>query len=68
MPAPVLRREAVLARTGFSTATLYRKMGKGTFPRPIQISDGLVAWPEDEIEQWLANRIRSTGGKPRKAA
>ncbi len=51
----LLRIAEVKARTTLSSATIYRKMAKGTFPSSIRISDGLVAWYESEVGAWMAN-------------
>src|SRR5262245_45848782 len=58
-PSPRLIRErAVLGRTGIgSGSTLRRLIRAGEFPRPVALSPGLVAWPEDEVDHWVADRI-----------
>jgi prophage regulatory protein len=45
----------VLERTGLSRSTLYRKIGRGTFPKQVRISERCIGWREDEVEQWLRN-------------
>jgi prophage regulatory protein len=32
-------------------------MAEGTFPRPVDIGGGRVAWPESRIDAWIAERI-----------
>jgi prophage regulatory protein len=39
----------------FSASTLWRKVKKGEFPRPIKLSDQMTAWKVREIRQWLAD-------------
>ena len=39
---------------GFSTVTAWRKRRAGTFPAPIKISTGRVAWLRSDLEAWLA--------------
>ena len=58
-----LRRPAVEAATGLSRSSLYAMMDTGDFPRPIRIGKRAVAWPQSAIENWLAQRPRSTGAK-----
>lgn len=41
---------------GFSYVTAWRKRRAGTFPAPIRISVGRVAWLRSDLEQWLAER------------
>jgi prophage regulatory protein len=56
-PDRILRIKAVLARTGLSRATMYRKMQNGTFPRSIQISTRCIGWRESAINAWMKNPI-----------
>ena len=58
-----LRRPAVEAATGLSRSSIYAMMDIGDFPRPIRIGKRAVAWPQSEIEAWLAQRPASTGAK-----
>lgn len=51
----LLRIAEVKARTTLSSATIYRKIAKGTFPVSIRISVGLVAWRESDIDAWMEN-------------
>ena len=39
---------------GFSYVTAWRKRRQGTFPAPIRISVGRVAWLRSDLEAWLA--------------
>lgn len=51
----ILRIQAVLARTGLSRSTLYRKIDQGTFPRQIKISERCAGWRSSAIDAWLTN-------------
>jgi prophage regulatory protein len=47
----VLRIKDVEERTGFSRASIYRKISLGLFPKPIHICDGRAsAWFEHEVD------------------
>ena len=48
--------------TGLSTATLYRKISRKEFPRPVQLGVVARAWPLSEIQNWIAKRIELRGG------
>ena len=37
----------------FSSATLWRRVGCGRFPRPIKISPQITVWRVYEVKQWL---------------
>jgi prophage regulatory protein len=50
---PIIRLKTVLARTGLSRSTLYRRMRAGAFPRNVQISERCVGWRESTIDAWL---------------
>ena len=38
------------------TATLYKWMSDGTFPRPIKIGANRVAWRMADLEEWRDSR------------
>lgn len=54
-PDRSLRINTVLARTGLSRSTMYRKMENGTFPENAQISTKCLGWRESAINVWLGN-------------
>lgn len=56
MPS-LLRIRDVMARTGLSRSTLYAMAGDGRFPRPVKLSVRCVAWPSDQVDAWIAERI-----------
>lgn len=47
---PLLRRPIVQQLTGDSRTTIYRKIKKGLFVRPVEIGGCRVAWPLNEVE------------------
>jgi prophage regulatory protein len=54
-PDRILRIKAVLALTGLSRSTLYRKMERGTFPANFKISERCAGWRESAVAQWQKN-------------
>lgn len=54
----LLRRE-VEARTRLATATIYKLMAEGIFPKsiPLTPSGRYVGWLESEVESYLQDRI-----------
>ncbi|WP_083455421.1 AlpA family phage regulatory protein [Sphingopyxis sp. 113P3] len=32
-------------------------MAEGKFPKPVQLGGYAVAWPENEVENWIADRL-----------
>lgn len=56
-PVSLLRRSAVESRTGLSRSEIYRRMKEGSFPKPVALGPGAVAWPSTAVDQWVADRI-----------
>ncbi len=53
----VLRLQDVERRTGLRRATIYRRAGEGTFPKPIKLGPNSSGWLESEIDAFLAKAI-----------
>ncbi|MDR6708309.1 prophage regulatory protein [Novosphingobium sp. 1748] len=51
----IIRLKTVLARTGLSRSTLYRKIAEGTFPAQIKISVHGAGWRESCVNIWIAD-------------
>jgi prophage regulatory protein len=51
----IIRLKTVLARTGLSRSTLYRKISERTFPAQIKISVHGAGWHESAINRWIAD-------------
>ncbi len=41
----------------FSSATLWRKVKAGKFPRPVKLSERITAWHVDDIRAWIKNHV-----------
>ncbi|PWJ13804.1 helix-turn-helix transcriptional regulator [Jannaschia seohaensis] len=52
----LIRRSEVEARTGLSRSTLYDWMKRGEFPQPVKLGARMVAWRENDINEWLESR------------
>lgn len=50
----ILRLPVVIARTGLSRATIYRRAGVD-FPKPVRLTTRSIGWRESEIDAWIAN-------------
>ena len=59
MANTILRLPHVKQRTGLSRSTIYLRMSEGTFPKSISLGERTVGWLEDEIEDWIAEKINS---------
>lgn len=47
--------EQVRAKTGFSTATIYRRIAAGTFPQRVAAGERAVRWRLSEIDEWISS-------------
>ena len=56
-PDRIIRSKTVLARTGLSRSTIYRKIAEGTFPPQIKISVNGSGWYESDINRWIADPV-----------
>lgn len=62
-PAPpttrrFLKDDEVEQRTSLSRSTRWRRIKEKTFPAPVQISKGRVAWLEDDVESWISQQLK----------
>lgn len=55
----LLRIQSVNSSTGKSKSTIYREIGLGMFPPPVDIGGGRSAWPDNEVA--AINRARIAG-------
>lgn len=53
----IVRLKTVLARTGLSRSTLYRKIREGTFPQQVRISIHGAGWRESAVNRWIADPV-----------
>jgi prophage regulatory protein len=63
-PDRIVRLKTVLARTGLSRSTIYRKIAEGTFPTQIKISVNGTGWHESDINRWIADPVFVASGRP----
>lgn len=50
-----VRQPHVLAVVPFSSATLWRRVKAGTFPKPVKLSKQVTVWRAEDVRAWLAN-------------
>jgi prophage regulatory protein len=55
----LLRMRDLISEYGLSPATVYRWIGEGAFPLPVNIGSNSVAWHREEIEDWRRSRPRA---------
>ena len=59
-PDAMLRFADVIARTGLSRTTLWRKIRVGDFPAPVQLGPNSVGFSENSVSEWVASRPQVT--------
>ena len=55
----LIRLKEVKRRVGLSHSTIYRRIKDGSFPKPHSLGGPIVAWTEAEIDEWIADVLRS---------
>jgi prophage regulatory protein len=53
----LLRRREVERLTALSRSRIYALMASGEFPKPVRLGVMSVAWPSNEIQNWIDARI-----------
>lgn len=57
MTHKIIRLPAVKDQTGLSRSSVYLRMSKGEFPQSISLGDRAIGWLEEEINQWIEDKI-----------
>jgi predicted DNA-binding transcriptional regulator AlpA len=39
-----------------SSATLWRRVGAGSFPKPVKLGPRVTAWRAEDVKRWIANQ------------
>jgi prophage regulatory protein len=60
MSYKILRLPAVKEFTGLSRSTIYLRMANNEFPRPISLGGRSVGWLEEDINEWLEQKIKAS--------
>jgi prophage regulatory protein len=53
----VLRLKDVMGVTGLARSTVYDYINKQQFPKPVSLGDRAVGWVEQEVQDWISERI-----------
>ncbi len=53
----ILRLPDVMSRLRISRSSLYAKIQRGEFPRPVELGPNSRGWIEAEISEWLASKL-----------
>ena len=61
-PERLLSPPVVLDRTSLSRTTLWRLVRRNEFPPSVTLSPGRVAWPESQVNAWIAAKLSKVVG------
>lgn len=56
-PKRLVRLGEVIERIGVGKSAIYARIRAKTFPAPVQLGGGSVAWVEAELDAWIEARI-----------
>ncbi len=60
IPTSIQRLPTVTARTGLPRSSIYRKISRGEFPKPIALGARSVGWLSSDIDAWIASQIEQS--------
>jgi prophage regulatory protein len=53
----IIKKPTVIKLSTLSSATIYRLIKQGKFPKQIKLSERSSGWVLEEVEQWLEEKI-----------
>ena len=53
----IIKKPTVIKLSTLSSATIYRLIKKGEFPKQIKLGERSSGWILEEVEQWLDEKI-----------
>lgn len=59
-PERLLRIREVQNRVPLGRTTIYGKIARGEFPRPVSLGGNAVAWRESDIQFWILKRCEAS--------
>ena len=67
MAEKLLRRPEVEAITGLSRASIYARMAKGDFPRPMRLGTARRRMARSDVQEWIDSLNPADSARPRRA-
>lgn len=58
----LIKISEVVARTGQPKSTIYWRVARGEFPKPVKQGPRAAAWIEQEVDTWIAVRVAAARG------
>jgi len=59
--------DEVLEKTTFGRSSLYAKVSKGLFPKPVKVGSRKIAWPQFEVDQMMDFYLSTTNEEDTKS-
>ncbi|WP_299686741.1 AlpA family transcriptional regulator [uncultured Vibrio sp.] len=53
----LIKLKEVIAVTGLSRSSIYKYMDERQFPQSVSLGERSVAWVEDEVQDWILERV-----------
>ncbi|KAF1717913.1 transcriptional regulator [Pseudoxanthomonas yeongjuensis] len=66
-PNRLIRLPEVIARCGVGRTTIYEMINRVEFPAPVKIGPRSSAWPQNEVDRWIEDRIAERKDKAKAA-
>ena len=63
MSAKILRLKHVIDKTGLARSTIYARMADDTFPKSLALGGRVRGWLEQDIENWIEERVAESKRK-----
>jgi prophage regulatory protein len=55
----IVRLKEVIDLTGLARSTIYKYIGKNTFPKRVSLGDRCVGWLLSEVEEWILAKVEA---------
>ncbi len=59
----LLRKSDVEKKVGLKQTTISLMVARGEFPKPMKISQRIIAWLESDIDEWIQAKVGKDNGK-----
>ncbi|MGR5340155.1 AlpA family transcriptional regulator [Vibrio astriarenae] len=53
----LIKLKEVIAVTGLSRSSIYKYMEEKLFPQSVPLGERSVAWVEEEVQDWILERV-----------
>ncbi|KFF50376.1 MULTISPECIES: helix-turn-helix transcriptional regulator [Halomonadaceae] len=53
----LIKLKDVTSLTGLARSTIYKYISEERFPKPVSLGERNVAWVEEEIQDWILEKI-----------